>query len=129
MPNRAVLKADSISWMTSANVPNFPPMLSRVPGVRYPGDDFMQAVFQLDAGQTGVAVDNPQTHAYAVMVVSVDSDEKQLRETFIRSGPTTDTFLLAQRDNQLRMQDWYQSLEKQLGVKWERPPHPDSRVR
>ncbi|MCA9152105.1 MAG: hypothetical protein KDA92_22535, partial [Planctomycetales bacterium] len=123
--NRKVLKADSITWMTSGAAMGRPPQISQIPGIRYAGDSFMKSLFRLEQGEVGVAVDQPESTAYLLFVVSVDSDVKQLREQFYRAGPNTDTLALAMQENQTRLVDWYQSLEKSLGVKWQRAPRVD----
>ena len=47
------------------SVPYLPPRLTRIPGIEYPGDDFMRSVFSLSPGQAGTAVDNPQDTVYS----------------------------------------------------------------
>ena len=128
-PNRKVVEVDSVTWMTSMGVPYLPPRLTRLPGIKYPGDDFMRSVFSLSPGHAGIAVDNPQDTVYVVAVTDVDSDEEQLREQFLRTGTSQETALLAQRESQRHLQDWYASLEKKLNVKWQRDPLPDTRSR
>jgi hypothetical protein len=128
-PNRKVIEASSVTWMSSTAVPYLPPRLSRVPGIEHPGDDFMRSVFSLAPGQAGTAVDNPQKIVYVVAVTSVDSDEEQLRTQFLQAGTSAETVQLAQRDGQRQLQQWYAKLEKDLGIRWHRDPLPDSRAR
>jgi hypothetical protein len=72
-------------------------------------------------------VDQPENTAYAVAMISIESDMDQLRQTFLRSGPTTETLLLAQQEGQKHLQNWFDDLEKRLNIKWQRDPAPDSR--
>jgi hypothetical protein len=128
-PNRKVIDVDSVTWMTSMSVPYLPPQLSRIAGIEYPGDQFMRQVFSLAPGEAGTAVDNPQDTVYVVGVTHVDSDDQQLRDQFLRAGMTPEIAMLARRDSQRQLQNWYAALEKELGVQWEREPRPESRSR
>ena len=40
-----------------------------------PGDEFMKAVFSLEAGQTAVAFNEPRTVCYVIRLVSYEPDE------------------------------------------------------
>lgn len=125
-PNRKVIEAKSITWMTSAGLPYMPPQVNRLPGIRYPGDNFMRAAFSLEPGAYGVGLDQPEDTAYLIAMTSLDSQVDQLRQEFFRQGPSMETLLLAQRESQQHLQDWYQKLEDRLGIRWERDPRPDS---
>ena len=128
-PNRQVIETGSFSWMTPASVPYLPPQISRVPGIQYPGPDFMREVFKLKAGEIGVATGNAGRTVYLVSVKSEDSDPQKLRADYLRSGVSMEIAQLSQQDNRQLMAQWYQDYEKQMGVKWERDPQPDSRTR
>jgi hypothetical protein len=125
--NRKVLVADSVTWMVSSGLPYLPPQINQIPGIRFPGNSLMKAVFSLNPGEYGVGVDQPENTAYAVAMISIESDMDQLRQTFLRSGPTTETLLLAQQEGQKHLQNWFDDLEKRLNIKWQRDPAPDSR--
>jgi len=128
-PNRRVIKADSVAWMTSSNLPDAPPSPTRIPGVTYAGPDFMRAVFSLDANQAGTAVDNPQDTAYAVFVTKVDTSMDQLRTQFTSVGPTNDTVNMAMDESRDAMNRWFVQMERTLQMRWNREPLPDSRTR
>lgn len=128
-PNRRVIKADSVAWMTSSNLPEMPPSPTRIPGVTYAGPDFMRAVFRLDANQTGMAVDNPQDTAYAVFVTKVDTSMDQLRTQFASVGPTNDTVNMSMDEGRDALNRWFRQREKELELRWNRESLPDSRTR
>jgi hypothetical protein len=121
-----VIQANSITWMTSAGLPYMAPQVNRLPGIRYPGDNFMGAAFGLNPGEYGVGLDQPEDTAYLIAMTSMDSQVEQLRQSFFRQGPSMETLMLAQRESQQALQDWYQKLEDRLGIKWERDPLPDT---
>lgn len=128
-PNRRVIKADSVAWMTSSNLPEMPPSPTRIPGVTYAGPDFMRAVFSLDANQAGMAVDNPQDTAYAVFVTKVDTSMDQLRTQFASVGPTNDTVNMSMDEGRDALNRWFRQREKELDLRWNRESLPDSRTR
>jgi hypothetical protein len=128
-PNRRVIKADSVAWMTSSNLPEMPPSPTRIPGVTYAGPDFMRAVFRLDANQAGMAVDNPQDTAYAVFVTKVDTSMDQLRTQFASVGPTNDTVNMSMDEGRDALNRWFRQREKELELRWNRESLPDSRTR
>ena len=128
-PKRRVIETGPFTWMTPASVPYLPPQISRVPGIRYPGPDFMREVFKLRLGEVGMATDNAERTVYLVSVKSEDTDPETLRADYLRSGVTMEIAQLSWRDNQQLMDQWYEEYQKQMGVKWEREPLPDSRTR
>ena len=97
--DRPVISTGSFSWMTPSMVPYLPPQLSRVPGIQYPGVDFMREVFQLPVGGIGVASDNPRRVAYVIYLKSEDSDPEQLRKRFLATGVSMEVMQLAQLEN------------------------------
>jgi hypothetical protein len=127
-PNRKVIETAPFSWMTAANVPGLPPTVSRVPGIQYPGPEFMQEVFRLKVGEMGVTTDRPQQTVYIVAVKSENTDQEKLRTAFLRTGIGNEVRQLSQLENQELLTQWYENFEKQLGIKWEREPRPDSRL-
>jgi hypothetical protein len=98
------------------------PTLSQVPGVEGAGHEFMESVFRLQPGQTGIAVNEPQDTVFVVRLLQQTPDEEKRREDFLRAGVTFDTFHMAFSDREQLVQDWYQDIERQYNVQWKRTP-------
>jgi len=118
-----VVDTNEFSWMTGGSVPMGygQPTLSTVDGVEFAGMDFMEAVFALEPGETGVAVNEPQTFVYVVRVVSETPDEDERRENFLTSGVSFQTFHMAAMERDRVMEQWYRDLDEEMDVKWHRP--------
>ena len=127
--DRPVISTGSFSWMTPSMVPYLPPQISRVPGIQYPSQEFMREVFQLPVGGIGVASDSPRRTVYVIYLKSEDADPEKLRKTFLATGVSMEVMQLAQLENRDLLKSWYEAYEKEMGVKWERDPRPDSRRR
>ena len=126
-PGYEVLEPQPFSWLTRGPIPSMtsqqPPRISRVEGVEIPGRDFMKAVFALNPGEFGVAMNNPETVVYAVEMVELQPSARALWELFRLDdfGKYADAALGDQRE---RISAWRTSLEQEAGLKWERKPHP-----
>jgi hypothetical protein len=121
---RDVIETGEFSWLSRGAMPvgYGAPTLSDVPGIQAPGEQFMQSVFSLDVGQTGVAVNAPETVVYVVRVVGESPDEEQRRQQFITSGMTFDTFYVAMAERQQFLEQWFEGLEQEMRVDWKRQP-------
>jgi len=118
-----VVETNEFSWMTfGAMAMGYgQPSLSSVDGVEFAGMDFMEAVFALEPGETGVAVNEPQTFVYVVRVVSESPDEDERRKNFLERGVTFQTFHIAAIERDRTMEQWYRGLDKEMDVTWHRP--------
>jgi hypothetical protein len=96
-------------------------MLSSVDGVESPGPEFMESVFALKPGQSGVAANRPHSFVYVVRVVSESPDEAQRRKQFVESGISRATFEIATLEQWKFLDDWYRHLEDEMKVTWKRP--------
>ncbi len=125
------------SWMTRGSTPGGmggQPMLSPVNGtangqsvnVSGAGDEFMRAVFDLEIGQGGVAVNQAHTFAYVVRVVSEDQADEARRSAFYTAGLTPDVGVLVEEEQMRIIRDWLDSLEKDYNLKWEREPREEA---
>ncbi|MHB0959535.1 MAG: hypothetical protein ACYC0X_28965 [Pirellulaceae bacterium] len=134
-----VIKSNPFSWMTRGAMPGSTsgqPMLSPVNGmagdqpvtVAGAGNDFMQAVFDLDVGQVGVAVNEPQTFVYVIRIEGEEPPEEQRRAAFFAAGLTQEVNYLVQAEQSEIIRDWYSGLEKDYQVAWERDPIRDWNV-
>ena len=128
-----VIKSNPFSWMTRgalAGSTDARPMLSPVTGtaggqpvtISGAGQDFMQAVFDLDVGQVGVAVNQPQKFVYVVRVDSQEPTDEQRRDAFFAAGITPEVNYLVQMEQADIIRDWYSGLEKEYQISWKRDP-------
>jgi len=69
-----------------------------------------------------VAVNTPQTVAYVIRLVSESPQEEQRRTQFVEGGLTGDMGFLARVELQGFLNQWHRDLEKEMQVKWHRPP-------
>lgn len=120
-----VVQTNAFTWITYGSTPmggSGQPRLSVVDNVEAPGREFMEAVFALKLGETGVAVNRPQTVVYVVRIASETPDEAKRRQDFLEAGVTRPVTDLAGMDRYLILEDWMAELEKEMKVKWNRPP-------
>lgn len=117
------------SWMTTGSLAfGFgAPEPSRVNGIDLAGREFMQAVFTLKPGETGVAPNQAHTQVYVVRVISEQPDEKQLRAEFLEGGWSffdnrNPMMAVMQSELMQTAMDWYRGVEERYQVKWQRPP-------
>ena len=85
-PDLRVVMPSPFSWVTFGNValgsaPNAA-RISSVAGVDMAGNDFMRAVFHLEPGQIGVAMNAPQTVAYVIRLESFSPSHEVLWKQF-----------------------------------------------
>ena len=125
-PGFEVLQPKEFSWLTRGLLPSVtsqPARISSVEGVLLPGHDFMKAVFALSKGEFGVAMNNPQTIAYAVEMIDLKPSQKVLWELFRVDdfGRYADA---GYNDQFERITTWRKGLEEEAGLKWERKPAP-----
>jgi|GEM_PF-1095918 len=119
-----VLEPPAFTWLTRGAMPmgSGAPMLNVVDGVEHAGQDFMQVVFGLKAGQVGVAADTPHKIVYVVRVDSESPPEEQRRTQFLEGGLTADMGFLARVELQGFLNQWHRDLDEEMQVKWNRPP-------
>lgn len=120
-----LIETQPFTWMTAGNPFLGPaqPRLTEVPGVETPGEDFMETVFRLGEGKTGVAFNAPKTVAYVVKVTSLEPSLPVLRETFAVESPrqAQNFFALAQADNFEATRNWLEDVREDAGLHWNRP--------
>jgi len=121
-----VVETGKFSWMFGGALPMGmgAPRISPVVGVESPGEDFMKAVFALQEGEVGVAVNEPQSIVYAVRFISEPRTEEQRRIEFMERMQTGGMFAMYPHMTAVQeiMGDWRKDLEKEMNLKWERPP-------
>ena len=119
-----VADTNQFTWMTRGFVPGMGgvPQLSAVDSVENPGQDFMKAIFKLKVGQVGTAMNQPKSIVYVVRIDSELPSEEVLREQFLQSGNSFDLRQIAVTDRMELREFWFQSIRKDMNVKWEREP-------
>ena len=124
-PDVTVTATRPFSWMTYGNVPlgtaRTPPRLSNVTGVDMAGPDFLRAVFELERGQIGVAMNHPKTIAYVLRVTEINPPEKVLWAQFEVDSYATYADV-AGADRGQMFQAWQEELKQTAGLEWVRPP-------
>jgi hypothetical protein len=119
-----VVTPPPFSWMTTGSMAmGFgEPELGNVAGVDLAGQEFMQAVYALKAGETGVAPNQAHTKVYVVRLVGHDPSEEVLRQRFLDAGLNFQVLSIAQRERMQTTYDWYRDIEERYEVTWHRPP-------
>jgi len=128
-PGVTVLESGPFSWLTHGTIsPRLfmqapPPRISDVPHVEAAGEEFMEAVFRLQPGETAVAFNRPQTVAYVVRVKSFEPSQEVLWKMFL-AEPYADYSSVAVFDQQKIRSAWMEELKRSIGFRWERTAHP-----
>jgi hypothetical protein len=120
-PDLRVIMPPPFSWITFGNVPlgSAPEAarISNVIGVDYAGEQFMQTVFHLTPGQTGVAMNAPQMVAYVIQLKDLTPSHEVLWKQF-----EVDDFSkyapAARSDQQKLVQAWLTEIKKSSGFAW-----------
>jgi hypothetical protein len=119
-----VIETGAFSWLTRGNVPENPmggPVrISEIEGLEHTGNGFMEAVFALAAGKSGVAANQPEDTVYVVRVSEFLPEVDQLRDQFAKERPNM-YMTVAQGDRYNMYTTWVDNLEKEADVKWVRP--------
>ncbi len=120
-----VATTPSFSWLTrgaaGALDSQAPARLSEVEGVQDAGPDFMREAFSLAVGETGQAMNRPQTICYVMRVVTLEPSREVLRNTFMvdaYSGYAAASL----EDRQEAMNAWIKGIENEAHLTWKRPP-------
>jgi hypothetical protein len=100
-----------------------PPEPSKVPGVELPGEEFMQAAFNLNAGEVGVAFNQPKSVVYVIQAVEFDPLESVLQREYMVRMKNYDRYRAAAlTDLAAAQSQWIDSLYQDYEVHWERTP-------
>lgn len=119
-----VIAIGPFSWLTRGTAPfGSQPVLSQPDGVAMPGEEFMQTVFALEPGRSGVAFNEPQTVCYCIRLSAFDPDDAVLKERFVAaSSDPRRLAAVAGQDMRDVFVRWMQELETRKRVSWKRPP-------
>lgn len=112
------------TWMTFGATPTGqgPPRISFVEGVEFPGEEFMQAVSDLEAGDFVVTQNYPESKAYVVYMRGVTGNDENLRTLYLNEGLKQPVLYMARQDNMRAAADWYMAREKDWDLNWKRTP-------
>jgi len=127
---KTVVEPPPFGWMSSRSVPGSPLELTQVPGIDHAGMEFMRSVFQLQPGQIGLALDQPETTVYVVRLVAYTPTEDALWQQFSAEAANMSTlgslyyeaFSALYPDLQTALAAWTEDLSKQAGLRWVREP-------
>jgi hypothetical protein len=123
-----VIVTPPFSWLSTGSLAfGFgEPSLSSVTGVDYAGHEFMEGVFALNPGETGIAPNQPHDKVFVVRVLSQEPTDDILKEQFLESGLNFQMMSVAQREMFRTSLEWYEGLEKEMDLVWVRPPDETS---
>ncbi len=125
------IATEAFSWLTTGSAPmanpfGRPPLrLSEIDGIDQAGPDFMQAVFALNVGQVGVAMNHPKTHMYVIRVTFQNKSAEVLQSDFLARledrGLQQQINSAAQLDHQLLSERWFEEVDRSLHLIWLNP--------
>jgi hypothetical protein len=130
-PELKVIRPEPFAWLTTGHVPTeslaagmwLTPRLSPVDKqIPAPGTEFMQTVFDMSAGDVGVAMNQPQTAAYVIHLVAFTPSEQELQKVFEEDDPFYQIRELALDDQKRIDQAWQEEMMKAAGFKWQIKP-------
>jgi len=119
-----VIETNEFTWMSTGFSPASMGQLglSPVEGVEGVNDGFMKAVFALQTGESGKAVNQPETMVYVIRIISDAPAEEELKRQFLASGRSPDIQQVALNEGRTFISRWIDDVEKALGVQWHRTP-------
>jgi hypothetical protein len=125
-PDLEVRRPPSFTWLTYGNIASASPnaVVSEVPGVQLPGNDFMRTVFRLEPGQIGVAFNAPKTIAYVVRPSEFSpSYDERWRKFQVES---VQAYVAASAEDMANLQKaWLKELQTSAGFEWTADRKPE----
>jgi hypothetical protein len=122
----SVTTTPAFSWLTRGAAAGMfesqtPPRLSEVEGLQHAGSEFMRKVFSLGVGETGEAMNEPQSICYVVRVVSLEPSREVLRNLFMVDAFSTYE-AAAFDDRRGAYEAWIKGIEHEANLEWKKPP-------
>lgn len=121
----SVTTTPAFSWLTRGAAGSLdsqaPVRLSEVEGVQDAGPDFMREAFNLSVGETGFAMNQPQTICYVIRVVSLEPSREVLRTTFMADSYSSYA-AASMEDRREVLNAWIKGIENEAHLTWKRPP-------
>ncbi len=122
-----VTEAGPFSWLTYGNIPPMywlqsqqPPQISEVQGVDMAGPDLMQTIFGLEAGEIGVAMNQPQDKVYVVRAVEFNPLPDVLWTLFLEDRMSR--FMATAADRRGPWREWMKEIKESAGFEWKEKP-------
>lgn len=84
-------------------------------GIPAPGDQFMSAVFNLEPGQIGTALDQPKNAAYVIRVLEFNPGAEALRQQFLAASDPFSYQGVAQYERRQAYEKWLEDLKAEVG--------------
>jgi len=120
-----VIVPPPFAMLTEGSVPQgssiAPPRLSKVEDAPMAGVDFMHAVFNLDKGQIGIAMNAPQTVIYVIQLISYTPPPDAFWQIFLAED-FSKYYSAAASDLQADRRAWLEWLKTSSGLQWEMKP-------
>jgi hypothetical protein len=111
-----IIETDPFPWMSRLGQRADISVVDKLPNV---GAEFMEQVFATEVGRTGVAPDASKSTFYVFRVVEKGPTDEDLQQRFnadpLKSGPMN----IGRFAGQVMLSNWYENLEKELGVEWQ----------
>ncbi len=130
-PNVRISRPEPFSWMIGGDaLPGIStpggtygalPETSDVAGVDYAGEEFMQAIFSLAAGEIGVTANQPKTTVYVARLIETSPPHKVLWSTFL-VAPYLSYSRSGDPMRQQAFAAWYDEIVADAGLVWQREP-------
>ena len=123
-PDKETFDVDELTWMSAGNLGFGGGRVSvnPIPGVESSGYQFMETLFGLAPGELSVISNQPQTAVYVVRLISESPDRDNLQTQFLQFGVTVPVDEIAGEEQRRLLYDWYQELQDQYAVTWNREP-------
>lgn len=127
-----VQESGNFSWVTRAPVPGARGrtrlFVSRIDNVEKPGEKFMRAVYDLEVGQIGVAMNLPEDVAYVIQLENTEPSDTVLWIGF-QADPYSVYSAVGRSDQDKMIETWIGDIRNDANLKWERKPVPAARRR
>jgi hypothetical protein len=86
-----------------------------------PGSAFMEAVYALQVGEVGIAVNQPQSAVYVVRIINSSPSEEALREKFQSTNPSY-YMIAGSPELGQAFEAWLEDIQNESGFRWVNKP-------
>ncbi len=96
--------------------------------IKAPGQEFMETAYSLSVGESGVAINQPQTTVYVIRLKETAPSEELLWRFFVNAPLNDYAGAGMMEDRQELVRAWLEQIESRVGFKWiNRPQAPEMR--
>ncbi len=92
--------------------------------IKAPGQEFMETAYSLSVGESGVAINQPQTVAFVIRLKETAPSEELLWRFFINAPLSDYQGAGMMEDRQELIRAWLGQIESRVGFKWINRPQP-----